>query len=713
MPVAEAALGERVRDGDAEAFNALYEEYAPGIYDFLRRLVRDQAAAEDLTQATFAQAFEHRSSLREPAKVRSWLWTMAHNLAMNQLGRERRSENIEDHLELAEFSRGPEETAVAHDAAELVWLAAASLEPRQYAVLDLTVRRDLSTQEVAEALGVRTSHAAVLVHRSHEALGNAVRYLLVARRRERCEQLAALVPAGVRSLTPEQRSAVDHHMRRCEKCRELGQRLTAPAELLGALVLIALPQRLARLDWSQLLAANASPAAPSRPAIRRGSAGRRFGSRTQKITALTSVVAVIGVGTAVWQVHSATARPGISHAIGANAIKPTPTLTAPGTPASVPATAPTIPQPLIAIANVIPGGPGTPFDPSASSSIFSGGGATVHLLRPDGTEQNVLSIAGNRLILAAAGPRLFVLDSRGELKGVTAAGSVEDLGNLGTPQITSLIANSDGTRWIWGSIDSPLPPANAGTPNQAPILSSVHAGGIGLPSRTLEKMSDPGGALQPVRWLPAGPLIGKQLVCCQLGRGGSPFRIAGYDYPKADHFIAFDTGATTPFTTLTLPAGCQFSDVAIAAGGSFACIDSNGPTASLDVIPPMGPRLSVAIPISNPQTGVYGNVYFSPDGSRVAVGTSGVESDLGLIPYQTFLVSTKDGTITSLALSGVVPVEVMPVSTAWLPDGSLVVTRLPGQVGGDPGTYVVSPSGNAVKISSGGTPIGFLAVPSR
>jgi RNA polymerase sigma factor (sigma-70 family) len=319
MPVLEAPLGERVRDGGVEAFNALYQEYAPGIYDFLLRLVRDQAAAEDLTQAAFTQAFEHRSSLREPDKVRSWLWSMAHNLAMNQLSRDRRSENIEDHLELAELGRGPEDTAVAHDAAELVWLAAASLEPRQYAVLDLTVRRDLSTQEVAETLGVPVSHAAVLVHRSREALGNALRYLLVARRRERCDQLAALVPAGVRSLTPEQRSTVDHHMRRCEKCRELGERLTMPVELFGALVFVPLPARLAKLDLSRMLAAHAGTP-PARPSIGTALGRRRFPGGIQGLTVVVATVVVVGTGAAVWRVQAASQKPGTQHIATAKAV---------------------------------------------------------------------------------------------------------------------------------------------------------------------------------------------------------------------------------------------------------------------------------------------------------------------------------------------------------------------------------------------------------
>src|SRR3989442_8974382 len=257
MPVAveEASLAERVRQGDSDAFAALFQEYAPAVYDFLARLVHDPAAAEDLTQATFIAAFEHRSTLRDASKIRSWLWSTAHNQAINHLRRQRKSDPLDEQFDLATLARGPEEAAESKDAAELVWLAAASLEPRQYTLLDLTVRRDLSTQEVAEALGVPVSHAAVLVNRAREALANAVRYLLVARRREQCAQLAALVPAGLRSLTPEQRSTVDHHMRRCERCKELGERLTAPSELLGSFIFVPIPAHLAKLDWSHVLAA--------------------------------------------------------------------------------------------------------------------------------------------------------------------------------------------------------------------------------------------------------------------------------------------------------------------------------------------------------------------------------------------------------------------------------------------------------------------------
>jgi RNA polymerase sigma factor (sigma-70 family) len=253
----DAELAVRLQRGDTAALGQLYDRHVRGIHDFLARFTRDPSAAEDLAQSTFLRAWERRETLRDPSKVRAWLYATAHNLALNHVTRSRPAGSTDNEAAggIADPRRGPEEEAIAQDAGDLVWAAASSLEARQYAVLDLSVRRGLSTREIADALGVSVGHAAVLLNRSREALGNAVRYLLVARRRDHCERLAALVPAGVRALTAQQRSAVDHHMRRCESCQALGRRLTAPAELLGALLPVPLPAGLAGDGRERLVAA--------------------------------------------------------------------------------------------------------------------------------------------------------------------------------------------------------------------------------------------------------------------------------------------------------------------------------------------------------------------------------------------------------------------------------------------------------------------------
>ena len=234
----------RLRRGDEAAFGALYGRYARPVHDFVARIVREPATAEDVTQATFAQVWERRETLREPRGREALDLPDRPPLRSQSGGPEPGDGAHGGGAPARRHGPGPEESAVSADAARLVWDAAASLEPHELAILDLSVRCGLASSEIAEILAVDTARASLQVNRAKEALGNAVRYLLVARRRSHCERLAELVPVGVGQLSPEQRATVDHHMRRCPACQGMALRLTAPKELFGALLLLPLPRRL-------------------------------------------------------------------------------------------------------------------------------------------------------------------------------------------------------------------------------------------------------------------------------------------------------------------------------------------------------------------------------------------------------------------------------------------------------------------------------------
>ncbi len=235
-------------DHDQGAFAELYAQYAPRIFDYLARMVRNRDDAEDLLQATFLRAYEKRHTLRDPGNVQGWLFMIAHNQTMNyfRISRRESPADVEEGFpELKSTDVSPEAGAEAAEAAEIVWSAASSLNLRQYEVIDLTVRQGLSTSEVAVALGIRASHAAVLIHRARESLAGAVRDLLVIRNKTRCDQLAMLVPGSVRTLSKTQRATVDQHLRYCAHCKRLSDKLSAPEAVLAGLAPLALPHHLA------------------------------------------------------------------------------------------------------------------------------------------------------------------------------------------------------------------------------------------------------------------------------------------------------------------------------------------------------------------------------------------------------------------------------------------------------------------------------------
>lgn len=254
----DGELGRAFQAGDAGATEGLFVRFGQPIHDFAAHLVGDASAAEDVTQSTFLRAIERRSTLRQPERIKAWLFSIAYNLARDELKR-RSGEQAEVPAKLAADGPDPEVVAVRHDDERLVWTAMASLEPRQRAALDLAVRHGLSTGELGGVLGLSTAQASLVLFRARSALGTAIRSLLVARSRTHCDQLAAMVPPGVAQLTPWQRRSVEHHMRHCAVCRARAAVLTAPTELLGGIALLPLPAGLGH-GWLQRLHQQAASA---------------------------------------------------------------------------------------------------------------------------------------------------------------------------------------------------------------------------------------------------------------------------------------------------------------------------------------------------------------------------------------------------------------------------------------------------------------------
>ncbi len=63
----------------------LYRAHGPAIYERCRRLLRNEAAAEDATQEVFLKAHRHLGSAPEGAQAYAWLFRIATNVCLNQI----------------------------------------------------------------------------------------------------------------------------------------------------------------------------------------------------------------------------------------------------------------------------------------------------------------------------------------------------------------------------------------------------------------------------------------------------------------------------------------------------------------------------------------------------------------------------------------------------------------------------------------------------
>ena len=168
-PSPEAQFIERLRAGDAAAFDHLVNERTPDIYALLYRLTEDAEEARDLTQETFLQAFRSIAHFRGEADLRTWLYRIAVNQARNRWRWwRRRRRNVTVSLDAAdekheqplatrlvdEHAEDPEARALAHER-EKILLAAVRTLARPFR--EAVVLRDvegLSYEEVAAALEI-------------------------------------------------------------------------------------------------------------------------------------------------------------------------------------------------------------------------------------------------------------------------------------------------------------------------------------------------------------------------------------------------------------------------------------------------------------------------------------------------------------------------------------------------------------------------------
>jgi len=207
----------------------LYARFADGVFGFCVSLLRDRDDAADVTQDVFVLAAQRYGQLREPERVRAWLFAIARHCCYRRLRQRERVIPVEFVPDPVEDDAAPDALSAA-EAGELVWAAASGLGERDRAVLHLNVYEGLDGADLAAALGVVHANPYSLVHRAKERLEQAVGALLVARLgRAQCARLRSVVEGWDGSLTPLMRKRLARHVEGCETCRRTRARLVASA----------------------------------------------------------------------------------------------------------------------------------------------------------------------------------------------------------------------------------------------------------------------------------------------------------------------------------------------------------------------------------------------------------------------------------------------------------------------------------------------------
>ena len=152
-------------EGSERAFSELVGRYRSRVLNLVSRLLNDREASDDISQEVFVRVYLHRKNYRRGAKFSTWLFTIAANLAKNEIRRRKRRRNWTSLDELQEQlhdsslqlmdPKGNREAEV--DSAQIQGIVGAAITtlPERYRLA--LVLRDvdgLAYEEIAQVLGI-------------------------------------------------------------------------------------------------------------------------------------------------------------------------------------------------------------------------------------------------------------------------------------------------------------------------------------------------------------------------------------------------------------------------------------------------------------------------------------------------------------------------------------------------------------------------------
>jgi RNA polymerase sigma-70 factor (ECF subfamily) len=171
-PRADALLAVRCQLGERSAFDDLIARWHEPLWRYLCRISNSQDTARDLAQDTWIRVFRGIARLRDPAKLRSWLFGIARNVAMDHL-RAQYSEGSQADVNLEELPAADDMNLEEELATLESGLASLPIVERE--TLTLFYLRELSLDEIAGLVDVPVGTVKSRLFRARQMLRRALK----------------------------------------------------------------------------------------------------------------------------------------------------------------------------------------------------------------------------------------------------------------------------------------------------------------------------------------------------------------------------------------------------------------------------------------------------------------------------------------------------------------------------------------------------------
>jgi hypothetical protein len=250
-------LADSLSASDDHAIAALAGRYTQPFYDFALRATLDPAVAAAVTRSSIEHLRNHASERPEDLSVRAWLFAFAQDQVLAFANDRTRAQEVRLSPGDRRFTQA--EPGTDREVALWAWQAARSLRPRDYCLLDLTLRRGIPPEDVAGVASQGRGGVYGALGRARGGFDEA--YMATAlyfRGREACGELAELVGGSGVAMRVGIRRQIASHVESCDRCQTTLEALPSAADVFASLKDVELPPDLP----DQVLAGMALAAGP-------------------------------------------------------------------------------------------------------------------------------------------------------------------------------------------------------------------------------------------------------------------------------------------------------------------------------------------------------------------------------------------------------------------------------------------------------------------
>lgn len=229
----DAALVARLKAGDTTACQVCVEAHSDGLYRLAFRMLRDEAAAEDIVQETFFNAWKSLERFNGRSRLGTWLFRIAYNNALMHLRSRKPAEPMFEDLDsefapppssVVPWADTPEQIVENGEIAQVLEDAIAAIPETLGVVFQLRDVEGRSTAETAEILGLTEGTVKVRLHRARlalrERLGGYFGQSVPSESAQlTCEQVVKYISDYIDAELDEPfAAAVQEHLATCHHC---------------------------------------------------------------------------------------------------------------------------------------------------------------------------------------------------------------------------------------------------------------------------------------------------------------------------------------------------------------------------------------------------------------------------------------------------------------------------------------------------------------